>query len=295
MHAVTVLSAGCLILPLAAQNEIPPTLPDPATCPIKAGIKGLILEDIITGKSFQTEFIPTLSPVEIAAFSDPTKEIHTQFTFNASDMTLRAYSIPLPLGSPPLSPASTDFAGQSIAGAIVKIDKIYTICSPRPTITITGPIMSATPEFGPLVGVPHVFGFSFDPANTSYDPADRTKVNNAINVHVTDEGANAVVGYKASAIVIPATLTASVAGGPTINTMYRQNVLDGTPSVSDTGQMTYQWTAPGIDIGILDPIDPQTRIVIGGPAGDYPVTLTVSTPYESAKYTVTVHFAPKNH
>ena len=56
--------------------------------------------------------------------------------------------------------------------------------------------------------------------------------------------------------------------------------------------MTYQWSAPGVDIGITDPTSSQTHIVINGSPGDYPVTLTVSTPYDSATSTVTVHYAP---
>ena len=259
--------------------------PDPATCPIKAGIKSFILEDQLFATSFQTSFIPTLSAAAFAAFFDPTKEVHTHFTFDTTSMIFRADSIVLPLGAPPITPNTYDFAGTAIASVIVQIDKIYTVCSPRPTIMVTGPITGGSQVFGSLLGVPHGFSFSYDGLNT-------TNINNAANVTISDGGANVVSSLLASAIVTPATLNISIAGAPVIQTMYRQNVLDGTQSVTSDGKMTYQWSAPGVNVGILDPTSPQTRIAIQGPAGDYPVTLTVTTPIETASKIVTVHFAP---
>jgi hypothetical protein len=266
---------------------VPAPFPDPSTCPIQAGIKSFVLEDQLFATSFQTSFIPTLAPATIAAFLDPTKEVHTHFTFDTSTMIFQAYSIPLPLGSPPITPDSYDFADNAIAAVTATIDKIYTICYPRPTIMISGPITAGGNVFGNMLGIPHGFSFSFDPSNTA-------NINNAANVTISDGGANVVSSLLASVIVTPATLTASIAGAPTIRTMYRDYVLDGTPSSSATGNMTFQWSAAaGADVGILDPIAPQTRIRIGGPPGDYPVTLTVNTPSGTSSATVTVRYAPK--
>ena len=282
LTAVLTVNTGNVVAATA-----PAPFPDPSTCPIKAGIKSFILEDQLFATSFQTSFIPTLSAGALAAFFDPTKEVHTHFTFDTASMIFRADSIALPLGAPPITPSSYNFQANPVASVVVNIDKVYTICSPRPTIMVVGPISGGTPVFGTLLGVPHGFSFSFDPSNTS-------NINNASNVAITDGGANAVVSLLASAIVTPATLTASIAGAPTINTMYKEIVLDGTPSVSATGSMTYQWSAAsGVNVGILDPVSPQTRIKIGGPKGDYLVTLTVVTPFETESTTVTVHYDPK--
>ena len=129
-------------------------------------------------------------------------------------------------------------------------------------------------------------GFSIDPANSS-------NVNNADNVTVFDAGTSTVFTNLASAIVVPAVVSSVIAGTPTVNAMYRHMVLDGTGSLTASGPMTYAWsTNPGVNIGILDPTSPQTRILIGGPPGDYPVTLTVTTAFAKASSTVTVHFAP---
>jgi hypothetical protein len=280
--AVLTVNTGNVV---AATEPVP--FPDPSTCPIKAGIKSFILEDQLFATSFQTSFIPTLSAAAFAAFTNPNVEVHTHFTFDTTSMIFRADSVVLPLGAPPITPSGYDFADNAIATVIVQAEKVYALCSPRPTIMVVGPITGGTPVFGSLLGVPHSFSFSFDPTITS-------NINNASNVTITDAGANAVVSLLASVVVTPATLTATITGAPTINTMYKEIVLDGTPSVSSGGNMTYQWSAAsGVDVGILDPVSPQTRIKIGGPKGNYPVTLTVATPFGTASSTVTVHYDPK--
>jgi hypothetical protein len=247
----------------------PVPFPDPSICPIAGGLKSFILEDLLFPTSFQTAFIPTLQAATVAALTDPTKEVHTHFTFDTTSMIFRADSIPLPKGSPAITPSSYDFAGNSIATVIVKIDKMYAICSPRPTIMVTGPITGGSQVFGSLIGVPHGFSFSVDPTNTS-------NVNNAANVTISDAGANTVVSLSASAIVVGASTTASITGAPTIQTLYNQIVLDGTPSATDNGPLTYQWSAQGTGVAILDPTAAQTRVQIHGLQGNYPVTLTVT-------------------
>jgi hypothetical protein len=266
--------------------SVPVPFPNPSTCPIPAGIKSFILEDQLFATSFQTSFIPTLSAAAFAAFSNPNAEVHTHFTFDTTSMIFQAYSVVLPLGAPPITPSTFDFVDNNIAAVTVLVDKIYTICSPRPTIMISGPITGGSPVFGSLLGVPHGFSFSFDPSNTS-------NIDNAANVTISDAGVNVVSSLSASVIVTPAQVNAVIAGAPTIGTMYKDLVLDGTQSASATGNLSYQWSAsPGENIGILDPLSPQTRIKIGGPAGNYPVTLTVTSPVASATTTVTIHYKP---
>ena len=72
-------------------------------------------------------------------------------------------------------------------------------------------------------------GFSFDPTNT-------TNINNVANINTFDAGTSAVIVNSASGVITPATVTAVISGGPTINTIYRQYVLDGSLSTSDPGK-----------------------------------------------------------
>lgn len=263
---------------------IPAPFPDPSTCPIAGGIKNVIVEDIINGGSFQTHFIPTLSAATGAAFGDTTMEIHTHFRFSTSDMVLRAWSFPVPVGSPKLTPDNTDFESIMIAKVVVQIDKMYITCTPRPTIGLYGPITSSTPIFGSLVGLPHGFSFSFDPSST-------TNLDNIYNLAVTDGGANTVVGLVASGIITPATTTATVMGAPAIQSIYRQLSLDGSGSMTDNGPLSFQWSAAGTGLAILDPTMPQTRVQIGGGEGIYPVTLTVkSATGQTASTNVNIQF-----
>ena len=284
--SLTAVTVASWCVPLAAQSTYPPPFPDPSTCPIKAGIKSFVVEEMIGPTSFSSAFTATFPPAAIAALSNPNVEVHVHITFDTTTMIASNYTIPLPIGSPAITPDTTDFATLSVAAAFAKIDNIYTVCYPRPSILITGHITSAATIFGDQTGIPHGMAFSWDSTNT-------TGVNNVANILTFDAGTSLVVENSASAIVVPATLTAAIAGSPTITTMYRQLLLDGTPSVSDIGQMTYQWSAPtGVNVGILDPVTAQTRIVINGPPGDYPVNLTVTTPYGTSTSTVTVTYAP---
>lgn len=284
--AITAFAAASSCVPLAAQSSYPPPFPDPSTCPIKAGIKSFVIEEKIGATAFSSAFTPTFPPAAIAALSNPSVETHVHISFDTTSMIVKNYTIPLPLGSPAITPDTTDFDTLAVAAAFAKIDNIYTVCYPRPSIMITGHITTAATIFGDQTGIPHGMAFSWDATNT-------TGVNNVANILTFDAGTSLVVENSASAVVVPATLTAVIAGAPVINTMFRQFVLDGTGSVSDVGQMTYQWSAPpGVNVGIIDPVTPQTRIAIGGPAGDYPVNLTVTSPYGTATSTVTVHYAP---
>lgn len=208
-------------------------------------------------------------------------------TFDADTMINKAWVIAVPKGSPAITPASTNFDAMSVATSIAQITKVFTVCYPRPSILIAGPLLSSALIFGPQVGVPHGMGFSFDPANT-------TNVDNATNVTVFDAGTSTVFTDIASAIVVPATTTAVVTGAPVIQTLYNQLTLDGSSSTTDVGPLTYQWSATGTGVAILDPANVMTRVQIGGLAGDYPVTLTVtSAAGQSASTHVTVRYVGK--
>jgi len=179
--------------------EIPyPTpFPDPTTCPIPFGIESFVLDDKIDATSFQSAFISTLTPAQLAVFSDPTKKLITHFVFSTSDNILTAHTVPISVNEPlDIPPADTDFDGTAIAKAVVQIDGVYTTCVPRPAILIVGPVLEATEVYGNLVGLPHGLSFSFDPSNES-------NIDNAANVAVVDAGTLTIVGLVASATVVP--------------------------------------------------------------------------------------------
>jgi hypothetical protein len=174
----------------------PTPFPPVATCPIPFGIKSFVLDDKIDATSFQSAFISTLTPEQLAVFSDPTKQLVTHFKFSTSDNILWAWTIPLPADAPTIPPADTDFEGTAIAKAVILIDRVYTTCVPRPAILIVGPVLAATPVYGSVVGLPHGLSFSFDPSNES-------NIDNAANVAVVDAGTLTIVGYVASVTVVP--------------------------------------------------------------------------------------------
>ncbi len=270
--AIAALAVVGSVSHLGAQNPnaYPPPFPPVASCPIPGGIKSFVLEHILEPTAFISAFIPSFSSAQLADFFDPTKEVHTRFTFSTSDMIFRAYSFAVPKGAPAYTPDTGNFEAISIAKVVVAADKVYTTCSPRPTITVMGAVTGGTPVYGSMVGLTHFFGFSFDPAST-------TNINNAANITVVNTGTTVVQAAMGSVTVTPAVTTAAIAGSPMIQSLYRQLVLDGTSSTTDTGPLTYLWTAQGSGVAILDPTAAQTRIQVGGLQGDYPVTLTVTS------------------
>lgn len=277
---------------------IPPLAPPVSTCPIPNGIKSFVLEHQLDGGSFVSSFIPSFSPEQFAVFFDPTKEIHTRFEFNTSDMVVRATSYWLPIGGPPTAPAGADLKSRAVAFAVIPIDKIYTSCSPRPSIAVTGYVGDSTPVYGSMVGLPHWIAFSFDPAN-------KTNTYNAANITTVNAGTTSILGAVGSVTVVPATTVAKITNAPVIKTLYRQVLLDGSQSLTDAGPLTYRWSStsgsvatslqPGFDTfsaAIIDPTAAQTRFTIGGTYGDYPVTLTVtSAKGETSTATVIVRYA----
>jgi hypothetical protein len=199
-------------------------------------------------------------------------------------MMVTAYSYALPIGGPAMAPPGTDLKDQAIAFATLPIDRVYTTCTPRPAIAVVGYLADSTPVYGPLAGLPHWIAFSYDPTNT-------TNLYNAANITTVDAGTTGILGPAGSVIVVPATTTATITGMPLMKSLYRQLTLDGTPSVTVNGPLTYSWAnSGGPGAAILEPTAAQTRIELGA-VGDYPITLTVtSASGEVATANITIRY-----
>ena len=254
----------------------PPTTPPVSSCPIQNGVKSFILEHKLDAFSFISAFIPNFAPEQIGVFFDPTKEIHTHFEYKDTEPgVVRAWSIPLPLGAPPVTPQGTNFEGMAIAKAVLKVDKIYTTCSPRPAIMVTGPVLESTPVYGPMVGLPHAIAFSFDPS---------IAVNNAANVSTTNAGTVTILGNVGTVIVVgaPKTSTPSIVlSGASSNAVQQvfgnPYVVDASMSTDTSGSaLTYQWSSTNPVAFTPSATSASPTIIFQAKGGDYPITLTVT-------------------
>ena len=149
---ITALAVTSWSLPLGAQATYPPPVPDPSTCPIKAGIKSFVIEEALGPTGFSSAFTATFPPAAIAALTNPNVEVRVHVKFDTTSMIVKNYTIPVPLGSPAITPDTTDFDALAVAGAFAKIDNVYTACYPRPSVMITGHITTAATIFGDQTG-----------------------------------------------------------------------------------------------------------------------------------------------
>jgi hypothetical protein len=85
---------------------------------------------------------------------------------------------------------------------------------------------------------------------------------------------------------------AIIAGPQVIDTIYRETVLDASPSVNPAGgPLTYFWEPLETGAAVLDQGQVRTRVQIAGLAGDYRFRLTVrNAAGQSGSAIVTVRF-----
>jgi len=90
----------------------------------------------------------------------------------------------------------------------------------------------------------------------------------------------------------PTPPTAIITGPSVVETIYRQVILDASPSTNPAGgALSYVWTPLSTGAAVLDQGQPQTRVQLGGAYGDYIFRVTVRNAQgQEASSTVTVRF-----
>ena len=232
-----------LTLGTGTPMPIPPFVSSATNCPIPNGIKSFILEHHIDPHAFVSNFIPSFAPAQLAVFFDPTKEVHTRFEYSSTDKVLRAWSFAVPLGAAAITDPNSDFKSRAIAIAVLPVDKVATVCSPRPAVAMIGYVQDSTPVYGSMVGLPHWVSFSINPSikqGSGY---------NAANIVVVNAGTTSILGNDGAitfeAATTPSTPTTAVAGPKTLSTTTKSIQLDGTQSVSSDGKpLSYSWSIP---------------------------------------------------
>ena len=181
-----------------------------------------------------------------------------------------------------------DLSGQTIAGYRMSIDKIYTSCSPYPSVMFVGTLNLSSGGPNDPTGVYNV-SLTGDPAVVSvgYSTDDPPKINNVVElfsgvVVSFSAAANGAITFPPSPVTPPGTTGPNIVLNVTIPATGRIQVftqffhLDASRSTDPNGlPVTFQWTVtPPV---ALTPSSTASAIDIQFPSlGDYNVTLTVT-------------------
>lgn len=261
-------------IPLAAQ-----TTPDPTCTTPPPGVAGFLIEHAVDLAGIKTSFMPNLPPDIFATIVGGTQEVRSRIMYDSTTKMVANDLFFVAPGSP--TPTPSDKLPTRFAFITANIDKVYTSCLPRPTVMLVGTLTAGYPIFGNPAGAPYAFSFR-------YTPEASPKLFDVVSLTV---GLGDLYAQTAPGTVTFPVATAAIAGGPTIQTLYRQLVLDGTASASTGGALTYSWSSSGTGVAIIDPAMSSTRVQIGGLTGDYPVTLTVRNALgQTATSTVVLRF-----
>ena len=283
---------GALTLPMAAQSN-----PDAGSCAFPpTAITNLLVEYKRGLADLSSTLNPGPFPADLfAILTDPKNEIHDRITYDSATNQFRNIIFWIPAGSPIPTPSTYDFASRTFLFIDVNVDKIYMNCKPYASAMFVGVIRRGVPLLGDPKGYPYMFSFGYNTATKDPGKLFRDIGSNSggLGNQYKNYGGGSITVANWPGETQPAPtnagppVTAAVVGGNTVETLYRQIVLDG--SASTGGALTYSWSGSGV--AILDPTASNTRIQIVGGYGEYPVTLTVSnTAGQQSTATVLVRY-----
>jgi hypothetical protein len=212
-------------------------------------------------------------------------DIHDRISYDSGSNLLITNLFLTAKGAPIITPATYDFVNNRFAYLVVNVDKIYFTCRPYPAVMLVGMSLDGYPVFTDPNGSIYAFSFAYS-TDTPSVIHDVTSLTAALGT--------LYVPYVSGSFTF-GTVSAVVAGAPTITTTSQNIVLDGTGSVGQP--LTYQWNAPNYGVAILAPTLGVTPVLIGGGPGTYPVTLTVTNTAlnESATTTVNIKYSLPTH
>ncbi len=272
-----------------------------STCPTPpAGVANLSLEHVLSFSSLFTPYQPNIAPNVFAAIMSGTQEIRSRVIYYPATNTLNNDVFLVPVGSPIPTPSSTDVSGTTFAILTSHVDKVYTACTPYPSVMFVGTVTFGLPLFGNPAGEPVSYSIGY----TGDNPP---KINTAVQVV-----AGLVSSYQPANIygtitfpAVPATPVTPVSAGPPVivvspsfpaagvtQVTSSPYLLDASKSTDPGGlALTYQWSSTNTVSFSPSPTSPTPILTFQGGYSDYPITLTVTNSAGvSAKSTFTLEY-----
>jgi hypothetical protein len=276
----------------AAQTTTPPpttAIPCPAAAsggPATAApnLVAFSVERVLDPTQISSTFPATFPAGLATAVSSKVMEIREGITFNSANQVLTINLFPVQTGAPIPTPANSITPGTIFGTLALKVDKVYTSCTPNASVMFAGTVATNTPSspFGNLSGEPAAVsvGLSSTGSTSTTTPPNITNVavliaGTAVEFSAAGSG---TITFTSGPVAPPGST-----GGPNIvvasagPTAYRIVDLDASGTTSTGGgTLTFKWIVVAGAADVANPTMAKATAYIQGGAGVYTFRVTVT-------------------
>lgn len=273
------ITSLALSLQLGAQ-----TPPPPVTCTVApAGVSSLATESVLTLSNVLTTQTPNIPANILAAITAGSQEIRSRLIYNPATNTITDTIFQVAPGSVNPTPIGVDVTRSTLLGFAISVDRVYTSCSPLPSVLFVGTIAGSGGSFGAFNGAPAAISIGF---TTDTPP----KINNVVELIAGvavayAPSANGTLTFPAPLItpVVPPSGNPTIVFGPGVSISSVNQVFFNPLTIDISGStdpaklaLTYSFTAnKAVDFKPSSTSPTPTLYFDAGP-GDYVITATVT-------------------
>jgi hypothetical protein len=273
---LTVIGAMCLAGSAVAQTTTP-TATNPCPSTTAPNLVSFSVERVLDPAQVLSTLTPTLPEGLSAAIQNKAMELHESIAFNSQNQVLTLNLFSEQAAAPLPTPPNSLTPGSIISILALKVDKVYTTCTPNTSLMFVGTVATNTPAgpFGNVTGAPAAVSVGL----TNDNPPKITNVvvlEAGTSVAYSAAGAGTVT-FSASTVTQPGSGTGPkiVVKAPDLTTLTAVE-LDASGTTGDNVPLTFQWT---VVAGAADIANPKSAKALGyilGSVGTYTFRVTVT-------------------
>jgi hypothetical protein len=237
------------------------------------------LERALALNQVNSTFTATYPPGLMDSVNNKVMEIRESITFDSTNQLLTLNEFSVQSGAP--LPTATILPSSIFNILSIKVDKIYTSCTPNTNVMFVGSVATNTPSspYGNVSGAPAAVSIALSSTTSSTTPPNITNVVVLVGGTVVEYSAagGGSVTFTQSSVTPPGST-----GGPMIvvapvgPTTYPIVDLDASASTTNNPPLTFQWSvvAGAADVG--NATSAKATGYIRGGAGIYTFQVTVT-------------------
>lgn len=277
---IAALTVALVATTAFAQTTTTPPPPTTTPCPSTTNpvLNSFNVESALTANQILATGTPTLPPNVLAgiATTPPALEIRQSVTLNSANQVLSLNLFTVQPGAVLPTPLGNLGSGTIFSTVAIKVDKIYTACTPNQSVLFVGTVATNSPvsPFGNLTGAPAVVSIGLSNDN----PPKITNLVTLIAGTVVEYSASGggTVDFTTTSVTPPGTT-----GGPTVVVKapdlvaFRIVDLDASGSTG-TGTLKYSWSVVAGAASVSNATSAKASgTILGGP-GTYTFRVTVT-------------------